>query len=107
MKNGTARAIGLAAMLLLPAAGWAMQAGSPPAPSSSTLQHQLRRAQVELQHQRAQTDQLRTRVNKLEQSSAVNRARLEERDRKIAELQRKLATLSASHETTPAPSSSR
>jgi hypothetical protein len=50
---------------------------------------------------------LRTRVNKLEQSSAANRTRLEERDRKIAELQRKLATLSASHETTPAPSSSR
>ncbi|HET9835542.1 MAG TPA: hypothetical protein VFP88_04275 [Rhodanobacteraceae bacterium] len=107
MKNETVRAIGLAAALLLPAAGWAAQAGSAPASGSSALQKQLQRTRAELQQQRAQTDRLRTRVNDLEQSGTANRARLEQRDRKIEELQRKLDALSAPHGSHPAPPSSR
>ena len=92
MKNGTARMIGLFAVLL-PAAALAAQSGSVPASGSSTLPHQLQRTRAELQVQRAQTDRLRTRVKDLEQNSAATRAQLQQRDREIDELRRKLAGL--------------
>jgi septal ring factor EnvC (AmiA/AmiB activator) len=95
MKNGTARTIGLLAVLLVPAAALAAQPGSVPASGSSTLQHQLQHTRAELKVQRAQTDQLRTRVKDLEQGSAATRAQLEQRDREISELRRKLAGLPA------------
>lgn len=84
--------IGLFAVLL-PAAALAAQSGSVPASGSSTLPHQLQRTRAELQVQRAQTDRLRTRVKDLEQDSAATRAQLEQRDREIDELRRKLAGL--------------
>lgn len=103
MKNGTARTIGLLSALLVPVAGMAAQAVGSPAASSSALQKQLRHAQVELQGQRAQTDQLRTRVRDLEQRSAADRAQLDLRDREIQELRSKLAALPASPQSTPPP----
>lgn len=105
MNNGTARAIGLLLALLLPLGGWAAQAGAPAA-SSGALQKQLRHTRADLQNQRAQTDQLRTRVGDLEKSSAANRAALDQRDREIAELKRKLAALSAAASSAPAPAGS-
>ena len=107
MKNRTAHVVGLFAALWLPVAGMAAQAGSKPAPASSTLQRQLHHTRAELQHQRAQTDQLRKRVNDLEQRSAANRTQLEQRDREIESLRRKLATMPASQESAPAPAGSR
>ncbi|HET6906020.1 MAG TPA: hypothetical protein VFH52_03625 [Rhodanobacteraceae bacterium] len=104
MRNGTVRAIGLGAALLLSATAWAAQAGSAPASASGVLQRQLQRTQAELQRQRTQTDQLRTRVNDLEQHSAAYQAQLEQRDSEIADLQRKLDALSPT--TRPAPASS-
>jgi len=106
MKNGTARVIGLLAALLLPVAGIVAQAGSKPAPASSTLQRQLHHTRAELQRQRAQTDQLRMRVTDLEQRSAANRAQLEQRDREIAELKQKLAAMSGSPGAGPVPAGS-
>lgn len=104
MRNGTVRAIGVAAALLLSVAACAAQAGSVPASASTSLERQLQHARSELQRQRAQTDQLRTRVDDLEQHSAAYQAQLEQRDREIADLQRKLDALSPS--TRPAPASS-
>src|SRR5690242_11778033 len=101
MKNGTVHAIGLTAALLLPASAWAAHAGSAPASGSSALQQQLERTQADLQRQRAQTAQLRARVNDLEQRSAANRAQLEKRDREIEDLQRKLDALSAPARPSP------
>jgi septal ring factor EnvC (AmiA/AmiB activator) len=105
MKNGTARAIVLLSVLL-PAAAIAAQNGAAPASGSSALQRQLRHAQAELNDQRAETGQLRARVKDLEKDSAANRAALDQRDREIAELKRKLAAMSASPEATPAPAGS-
>lgn len=89
MNRRIVRAIGLVSALLLPTGCFAAQAGAP-ASRSGTLQRQLQRTQAELKQQRAQADQLRMRVGALEQRSAANRAQLEQRDREIAELRRKL-----------------
>src|SRR5690348_94195 len=106
MKKDTARAIGLLSALMLPVAGMAAQRGDAPPASSGTLQKQLQHTRAELQSQRSQTDQLRVRVKDLEKSSAANRAALDQRDREIAELKRKLAAMSASPGSAPAPGGS-
>lgn len=98
--------VGLLAALLLPAAGFAAQAGGVAASASGPLHKQLQHTQAELQHQRAQTNQLRARVEDLEKNSAANRAALEQRDREIAELRRKLAAMSAPAGSAPPPAGS-
>jgi len=55
--------------------------------------HKLEQTQAELQHQRIQSKQLRARVDDLERRSAANRAQQQQRDREIADLQRKLQAL--------------
>lgn len=91
---------GLFAALLLPA-GFAA-----PAAGSGALQKQLQQTRAELQGKRVQTDQLRARVADLEKNSAADRAALEQRDREIAELKRKLAAMPAPAESAPAPAGS-
>lgn len=100
MNNGTARAIGLLSVLLLPTGCFAAHAGAPAA-KSGALQKQLRHTRAELQSQRTQTDQLRARVKDLEKTSATDRAALEQRDREIRELRRKLAALPAAAHSAP------
>jgi septal ring factor EnvC (AmiA/AmiB activator) len=101
MNNGTARAIGLFSALLLPMGCFAAQSGAAPAASSGALQKQLQHTRAELHSQRTQTDQLRTRVKDLEKTSAADRAALEQRDREIRELRRKLAALPAAADSAP------
>src|SRR5690348_18152630 len=88
MNTGTARMVGLLAALLLPAAGFAAQAGGVAASASGPLHKQLQHTQAELLHQRSQTNPPRASVADLEKISAANRAALEQRDREIAELRR-------------------
>lgn len=94
MSRRTVRAIGLASLLVVSAAGTAGRAGGrAPASEHAALQWQVQHTRAELERARAQTDQLRTQVNDLEQQSATSRARLDARNREIAELQRKLEAL--------------
>lgn len=80
-------------------------AQSGPAPGAAvrtphTIQHQLKQTQAELQRQRARSQQLRTHADELERRSAENRAQQQQRDREIADLQRKLHALGAAPSAT-------
>lgn len=63
--------------------------------ASRTTAGQLQDTDAALQHQRAQSGKLRSRVSELEKQSAANRDALMLRDREIAALQRKLDALQA------------
>jgi len=67
----------------------------------------LQRRMQLISNQQAQLKALKGRVNTLEKNAASNRAALEQRNREIAELERKLAAMSALRESHPAPPSSR
>jgi len=109
--NTAVAAFGMGLALLLSATAFAAQTdGAPasaPGASPQAIQRRLQRTQAELQHQRAQTEQLKARVTGLEQRSADNRTELERRDREIAQLQRKLQALSAPAGSAPASGRSR
>ena len=91
-------------MLRLVAIGFVLIAGAsqaaPPASGGSTAQdateRQLRDTRAQVQEQRAQAGRLKGRVTELERRSAAQRAQQAQRDREIAELQRKLGA-SESH----------
>lgn len=88
------RATGLAASLPLIVAAMVAQAAGAPE-SAAAIRHQLHATEVRLHEQRAQAQQLRTRVTHLEQLSDSHRVQLEQRDRQITQLQDKLQALSA------------
>ena len=96
------RAVGLLSALLLPVAGIAQDA-SAPASGATAVHRQLQHTQTELKSQRVRTEQLRARVNDLEQHSASDRAALDQRDREIEELKRKLAAMPTSPKVSPVP----
>ncbi len=79
---------------------------APPVPASSAApradEHSLRDTQRQLQEQRAQSAQLKSRVDELERRSAAAREQQAQRDREIAELQRKLDAVQGHGASAPA-----
>lgn len=87
-------------ILMLGASLAGMVAATPPASGTSSgaspeISRQLSEARAQVDVQRAQTAQLKGKLAALEQTGAAQKAQQTQRDREIAELQRRLAALQA------------
>ncbi|HWG10607.1 MAG TPA: hypothetical protein VN693_03805 [Rhodanobacteraceae bacterium] len=87
-------------VLMLGASLAGMVVATPPAGGTSSgaspeISRQLSEARAQVDAQHAQTAQLKDKVAALEQTGATQQAQQTQRDREIAELQRKLAALQA------------
>ena len=87
------RLIAIAMVLVAGASRAAPPASAGSAAAPNAVERQLHETSAQVAQQRAQTAQLKSRVSELQQRNSALQVQQTERDREIAELQRKLEAL--------------